>query len=177
MEALQYPIGRYTPPANIQLTDCQNWLADFKQLPSDFAAAAQQIAQQELLDSPYRPGGWTARQVILHLPDSHLHAYQRFKLALVEENPSVQPYEEDQWVRQPDQHADISLSLQLLQALHHKIAALLSPLSATQWQRTFYHQGLQKNIPLAYNIGLYTWHGRHHLAHLQSVLANQTTAA
>lgn len=175
VEALQYPIGRYVPPTNIQPADYHAWLADFRQLPVDLAAVTHQIVHEALLTTPYRPGGWTAQQVIVHLADSHLHAYQRFKLALVEDNPSVQPYDEDQWVRQPDQDADIAISLQLLQALHHKIDALLSPLSPTQWQRTFYHLGTQKSVTLAHNIGLYTWHGRHHLAHLQLVLASKTS--
>ncbi len=171
MQSLQYPIGRFSAPAAISTEEYSRWLEDFRQLPTEFQRAAQQIIDKGRLEQTYRPNGWSAKQLIHHLADSHLHAYQRFKLALVEDHPTITPYQEADWAQQADYTADVLPSLRLLSALHEKTYALLSNISPAEWERTFHHPGDKRSVQLKYNIGLYAWHGRHHLAHLQLVLA------
>lgn len=165
----RYPIGHYQAPATITADQLSAWLRDFRQLPADFRQKAEALDQAGKLDLPYRPGGWTGRQVVHHVADSHLNAYVRFKLGLTEENPTVRPYEEGQWALLPDNSMAARVSLDLLDQLHARLAATLSELTTEQWQRTFYHPGNDATVTLAYNLGMYVWHGRHHLAHLELI--------
>lgn len=174
MSSLQYPIGHFNAPDEISRAQYTKWLDDFRRLPDDFQEAAQQIMAKGWLEQTYRPGGWTAQQLIHHLADSHLHAYQRFKLALVEDHPTITPYQEAEWAQQTDYTADILPSLRLLSALHEKTYALLSAITPAEWERTFYHPGNKRSVQLKDNIGLYAWHGRHHLAHLHIILKNES---
>jgi hypothetical protein len=120
----------------------------------------------EQLDTEYRPGGWTVRQVVHHLPDSHLNSYVRFKLALTEEEPTIKPYDEEGWARLEDSRiTPPATSLDLLEALHERWVVLLRSLAPEDFQRTFRHPDLGK-VSLNKNVGLYAWHGRHHIAHI-----------
>ncbi|MEM9836592.1 MAG: YfiT family bacillithiol transferase [Bacteroidota bacterium] len=172
MDPLKYPIGKFTPPTTITAAHIQVWLSDFRQLPLDFKVASQQIAANGQLDTPYRPGGWTARQVIHHVADSHVNSYMRFKLALTEDHPTIRPYEEAEWAKLPDYQLEPKVSLILLTQIHARLGHLLAALSPAQWERTFVHPAQQKTATLGYNIGMYAWHGRHHLGHLQLILAH-----
>lgn len=117
---------------------------------------------------PYRPGGWTARQVVHHLPDSHLNAYVRTRLALTEERPTIKPYDEAAWAELPDRRAPVVVSLRLLEALHERWAGLLAGLTGEQWQRAYRHPvaGL---VTVEQALAEYVWHGRHHTAHVELV--------
>lgn len=164
---LRYPIGPPQLPA-APLTPAERavYLQQLAELPAQLTAAARQVGG-ERLQLPYRPGGWTGRQVIHHVADSHLNAYVRFRLALTEDNPTIKPYEEAAWAELPDvAAAPITVSLALLGNLHNRWLTLLYHLDEAQWQRTFYHPGSQKTFALDQTLALYAWHGRHHLAHI-----------
>ena len=171
-DALRYPIGRpQLPTAPLGAAGREPYLQQLAELPAQLTAAARAVGGVRL-ERPYRPGGWNGRQVIHHVADSHLNAYTRFKLALTEDNPTIRPYEEAAWAELPDVAATpITVSLALLEALHTRWAVLLHHLGEAQWQRTFYHPGTQKEQALEQALVLYAWHGRHHLAHLESLIA------
>ncbi len=170
--SLSFPIGHAQLPNDslsaVGRTELIQQLAD---LPAQLTAAARNVGG-ERLQLPYRPGGWTGRQVIHHLADSHLNSYTRFRLALTEDNPTISPYDEHAWAELPDVAATpITVSLALLEALHTRWVSLLQHLSDAQWQRTFYHPGTKRTFTLDQALALYAWHGRHHLAHLGLLIA------
>ena len=167
-ELLRFPIGRLQlPTAPLTAAERVPYFQQLADFPAALAATAQRVGD-ERLQLPYRPGGWTGRQVIHHLADTHPQLYSRFRLALTEDNPTVRPFDEAAWAELPDVAATpITVSLALLDNLHTRWLALLHHLSEAQWQRTFYHPGNQKTATLDQTLALYAWHGRHHVAHLQ----------
>lgn len=167
---LRYPIGHAEISAE-PLTEGRRLalLAQIAVLPDQVRAAVAGL-QAENLDTPYRPGGWTVRQVIHHLPDSHLNAYTRMRLALTEELPTIRPYDEAAWAELPDVAATpVAVSLALLEALHIRWVNLMRQLSHEQWARRFYHPGSKQEVSLDQALATYAWHGRHHLAHITSL--------
>ena len=170
-EQLSYPIGRFQlPTAPHTATERAALIQQIADLPAELTAAARSVGG-EALQLPYRPGGWTGRQVIHHVADSHMNCYFRYRLALTEDNPTVRPYDEKAWAELPDVAATpITVSLMLLEALHSRWVTLLHHLSAEQWQRTFYHPGNDAEYTLDQTLAMYTWHGQHHLAHLKSLI-------
>ena len=162
----RYPTGKFVPPDHITQAHLHTWLADIQALPAQLRTAVETLSEAQL-ETPYRPEGWTVRQVVHHLADSHLNAYTRCKLALTEDNPTIKPYEEQHWAELTDgKTAPIALSLSLLDALHSRWILLLKSLSDTDWQKTFYHPGSQQTVSLKEAAGTYSWHGQHHLAHI-----------
>jgi uncharacterized damage-inducible protein DinB len=128
-------------------------------------AAVRGLSETQL-DTEYRPGGWTVRQVVHHMPDSHLNSYVRFKLALTEDEPTIKPYAEDRWAELADSKATpVEVSLTLLDSLHDRWVRLLRPLGEEEWKRTFRHPSLGP-MTLEKTLALYAWHGRHHVAHI-----------
>ncbi|MDO7887077.1 YfiT family bacillithiol transferase [Hymenobacter cheonanensis] len=168
LDPLRYPIGRpQLPTAPLSPAERAGYLQQLAELPAQLTAAARRVGG-ERLQRPYRPGGWTGRQVVHHMADSHLNAYTRFRLALTEDNPTIRPYDEAAWAELPDVAATpITVSLALLESLHSRWLTLLHHLDEAQWQRTFYHPGSQKTATLEQTLVLYAWHGQHHVAHLQ----------
>lgn len=168
IDSLAYPIGKpVLPTAPLTTAERTVLLAQLEALPARVTAAARAAGGERLL-LPYRPGGWTGRQVIHHLADSHLNCYTRFRLALTEDNPTIRPYDEKAWAELPDNAATpVTVSLTLLEALHLRWVTLLHHLSEAQWQRPFYHPGYDRQYTLEQALALYAWHGQHHLAHLQ----------
>jgi hypothetical protein len=168
MTDLRYPIGKFTyerPPTPDQR---KGLLDQIEQAPSHLRAAVQGLSQQQL-DTPYRPDGWTVRQVAHHVPDSHLNAYIRFKLALTEDEPTIKPYAEDKWARLADTAVTpVEVSLTLLDSLHDRWVRLLRSLKDEDWKRTFRHPELGL-VTLEKNLAIYAWHGRHHVAHITSL--------
>ena len=164
---LRYPIGPPNLPTQPLAQGARiAYVAQLALLSDQLRAAVTGLSPAQL-DTPYRPGGWTVRQVVHHLPDSHLNSYVRFKLALTEDNPTISPYDEQAWTELPDTAATKpAVSLALLEALHIRWTTLLRQLTEAQWQRTFYHPGSQKTFTLDQALALYAWHGRHHLAHI-----------
>ena len=168
MTDLRYPIGKFSFSGALTEDQKRKLLDDIGRAPADLRAAVNGLSQQQL-DTPYRPDGWTVRQVVHHVPDSHLNAYLRFKLALTEEEPTIKPYAEDRWARLPDTQATpVEVSLALLESLHERWVRLLRSLQPEDWKRTFRHPELGV-VSLEKNLALYAWHGQHHVAHIRSL--------
>jgi uncharacterized damage-inducible protein DinB len=165
MNDLRYPIGRFTyngPPTEEQK---RLFLEDIAQTPVKLRSAVKGLSDAQL-DTPYRPEGWTVRQVVHHVPDSHLNSYVRFKLALTEVDPTIKPYAEDRWAELADtKSTPVEVSLTLLDSLHDRWLRLLRSLTAEEWRRTFRHPELG-SMPLDKTLALYAWHGKHHVAHI-----------
>jgi hypothetical protein len=167
-EQLRFPIGRpQLPTFPLTAAERAPYLQQLAELPAKLTAAARR-AGGERLQLSYRPGGWTGRQVIHHLADTHLNLYSRFRLALTEDNPTVRPFDEAAWAELPDVAATpIIVSLALLESLHSRWVILLQNLTEAQWQRTFYHPRYHTTLTLDQALVQYTWHGQHHLAHVE----------
>ena len=168
---LQYPIGRFTPVDPATPDQVRAWIDDIAMLPSDLRRTVEPLTDSQL-DTPYRPGGWTVRQVVHHLPDSHMNSLIRFKWALTEDRPVIKPYDEKGWAVLPDCGVPIAHSLDLLDALHSRWVDLLRSLSWPHLQREFVHPE-SGAVTLADTIGVYAWHGRHHLAHIERLVARE----
>ena len=160
----RYPVGRYRIEAEVTPERRREWLDEVAQTPARFRAAVQGLTDEQL-DTPYREGGWTVRQLAHHIPDSHMNAYTRFKLGLTEESPTIKTYDEARWAELADAREPIEVSLTLLEALHTRWDALLRSLSDEQWSRTIQHPEWG-TLRLDSLLGLYAWHGRHHTAHV-----------
>lgn len=167
---LRFPIGRFQRPATPLDADARaSLIADIEQLPQQIRAAVDALGPGRL-DTPYRPGGWTARQVVHHVPDSHLNAYVRFKLTLTEPTPTIRPYDETAWAELPEARtADPELSLALLDALHRRWALMLRSMTDVEFARHYVHPELGSTYTLDVALALYSWHGRHHTAHIRSL--------
>jgi hypothetical protein len=165
MPDLRYPIGKFSYEGPSTEEQKQKYINDIEQAPANLRAAVKGLSDQQL-DTPYRPDGWTLRQVAHHVPDSHLNAYVRFKLALTEDAPTIKPYAEDLWAQLADtQTTPVEVSLTLLDSLHTRWVRLLRSLKVEDWRRTFRHPQLGE-VSLEKNLVLYAWHGRHHVAHI-----------
>lgn len=164
----RYPIGELETPTTFDAPLRRRLIADIAKAPSLLRQAVAGLSPSQL-DTRYRAGGWTLRQVVHHLPDSHMNGVTRFKLALTEDRPTIKTFEEARWAELSDYAAtDVGVSLDLLTALHARWVVLLESLSLTQLQRTFVHpeRGL---MTLDQALALYAWHGRHHIAHITSL--------
>jgi hypothetical protein len=172
MDPLRFPIGTFQRPSIIQARDRFRWMRSVQQFPQQLQHTVAGI-DEATLNTCYRPGGWTIRQVIHHCADSHMNSFIRMKLALTEINPSIKPYQEANWAELADSiDYPIEPSLILLNALHTRWVALLESLSEAQWQMTYYHPGNHHEVTLEEHVGIYAWHGEHHLAHIQSAIHN-----
>ncbi|MGG3466045.1 YfiT family bacillithiol transferase [Neobacillus pocheonensis] len=167
----RYPIGKFQFSDKVTAESTEGWINEIEALPGMVRAAVKDLNNQQL-DTPYRPGGWTIRQVVHHLADSHMNAYIRFKLALTEENPIIKPYEEGKWAELSDSRLPVEISLSMLEALHIRLVHLLRGLTPTEYEKTFLHPE-SGEVSVGKNIGLYAWHGRHHLAHILSANVNK----
>jgi len=165
---LRYPIGPFKFEGGISTDERRRLIDEIEQAPAKLRAAVHGLSAEQL-DTPYRSGGWTVRQVVHHLPDSHLNAYTRFKLALTEQEPVIKPYEQDRWAELTDARtAPVELSLALLESLHRRWVLLLRSLTASDFARTFKHPEMGV-VSLDKNLALYAWHGRHHVTHITAL--------
>ncbi|MEZ5355545.1 MAG: bacillithiol transferase BstA [Bryobacteraceae bacterium] len=170
MTDLRYPIGPFERPADRSPAQRAVWLDQLAELPAHVRAAVAGLPEGGL-DRPYRDGGWTARQVVHHLADSHMNSYVRFRLALTEETPSIKAYDEAAWAELADARtAPVDLSLSLLGSLHARWVALLRSVDEPAWNRRLIHPE-SGELDLYTMLGLYAWHGRHHLGHIRSIRA------
>lgn len=170
LQQLRYPLGSYQAPAIISRIQLTAWLKELKEFPARLEGLVSNLSKEQL-DTQYRPGGWSVRQLIHHLADSHTNAYVRFKWALTEQTPTIKPYYEDRWAELFDsRRAPINLSITYLHALHAKWTYLLDGLTQEQLSREYFHPEAQKNFRLDTIIGLYDWHCRHHYAHIEGLL-------
>jgi DinB family protein len=164
----RFPVGRFTPPATITPQDRERFLREIEEAPARLRDAVSGLGDEQV-DTPYRDGGWTVRQVVHHVPDSHLNSYVRFRLALTEEEPTIRPYFEDRWAELADARtAPVEVSLGLLESIHRRWVLLLRSLTDEQWALRFRHPELGL-VPLDRNLALYAWHGRHHVAHVTAL--------
>jgi hypothetical protein len=164
MDDLRYPVGRFDPKIEVTPELRREWLDVLAELPALFREAVEDLSPEQL-DTPYRPDGWTVRQLAHHVPDSHMNAYVRMKLALTEDSPAIKTYEEALWAELPDARVTpVEVSLTLLEALHQRWVLLLNALTDEQWARAFRHPEWG-NVSVGLALGLYAWHSRHHLAH------------
>ena len=162
---LSYPIGKFSWPKSVSSEDRRLHIEELAAAPSRFRQAIAGLDDSQL-DTPYRPGGWTVRQVIHHVPDSHMNSYCRFRWALTEENPPIKGYNEAKWAELHDARTSpIEPSLQILESLHSRWVVLLSSLSEADWARTFQHSEYGP-VRLDSTLALYAWHSRHHAAHI-----------
>jgi hypothetical protein len=161
----RYPIGKFTydgPPSEEQR---RKLIDEIAQQPVALRSAVKGLSTAQI-ETPYREGGWTVRQVVHHVPESHMNAYIRFKLALTEDQLTIKPYMEDRWAELPDvQSTPLEVSLSLLESLHDRWVRVLKAIKPEEWKRTFQHPELGL-MPLEKNLCLYSWHGRHHVAHI-----------
>jgi DinB family protein len=165
---LRYPVGTFTYDSDVTPEKRKAWIAQITALPTELNAALAALPPGGL-DRPYRPDGWTARQVVHHLADSHLNAHTRMRLALTEENPSIKTYEESEWARLEDaMHGDPASSLAILDGLHKRFTILLESLQPEQFGRTANHPQWGP-ITLDYLLQMYSWHCRHHVGHIKQI--------
>ena len=168
MEDLRYPVGNFQFPAAVSSQELATFIDHIAATPARMRAAIAGLSDSQL-DTPYRPGGWTVRQLAHHVPDSHMNSYLRFRLALTEDEPVIKPYDEARWAELSDAHSmPVEPSLALLESLHARWVPLLRSLSDAEWKRSFRHPELGP-VSLEQNAALYAWHGRHHVAHITSL--------
>jgi len=164
----RYPAGRFQRPEQVTDAVLAAWIEEIAACPAALRKAVDGLTDAQL-DTPYREGGWTVRQVVHHLPDSHMNSYIRFKLALTEEEPTIKPYAEAEWANLVDAiGAPVEPSLRILEGLHDRWVRLLQAMSPADFQRNFIHPE-NGRLNLAITTGLYAWHCRHHLAHITSL--------
>lgn len=161
----RYPVGKFTFEGPLTQQQKQEYLNDIEQTPARLREAVRGLNDKQL-DTPYRDGGWTVRQVVHHVPDSHMNSYVRFKLALTEDEPTIRPYREDRWAELAEaKSAPIEVSLALLDLLHQRWMLFLRNFTDADWKRNFRHPELGL-MSLEKTLALYAWHGRHHVAHV-----------
>lgn len=164
----RYPIGKYEPQPFSEEQKAK-WLMDIHFLPEEIERALLNLNEDQL-HTPYREGGWTVHQLVHHVADSHMNAVTRFKLALTEDNPVIKPYLENEWVKLNDvKHLPVNISVTLLHALHRRWYYTIKDLAAGDWQRTVYHPETKKELSVWFLLGMYAWHGRHHVAHITAL--------
>jgi hypothetical protein len=167
-EQLRYPIGKFSAKESYTSQEILSLIQQIEELPARVESLAKSLSSQQL-DTPYREGGWTARQVLHHLSDSHMNAYIRLKWTLTENTPTIKAYDEKAWAETPDAKADPALSLNLLKALHVKWVLLLRSLTTEDLKKEFLHPETKKHVRLDRLVATYAWHGEHHLGHLKIV--------
>jgi hypothetical protein len=170
-EQLQYPIGKFKPPVSYTSEDIRKMINTIREFPGRLRQAIIGLNEQQL-DTPYRTGGWTLRQVVHHVADSHMNSLMRFKWALTEENPTIKPYEEADWALLPDYRLPVEPSLKILEGLHQHWVALLEGFTDKEWSRTFLHPASGETMQLKKALALYAWHSKHHLAHITETVKN-----
>lgn len=165
IEFLKYPIGKFSLPEVVTNEAIAESIENIKAFPSHLFKAVSRLSVQQL-DTPYRPGGWTVRQLVHHCADSHMNAFIRFKLALTEENPTIKPYEEAEWAKLADSELPIESSLVIVQAIHYKWGILLDSMQAQDFKKTYFHPEKNRSQELEEVTLMYAWHSQHHLAHI-----------
>ena len=163
---LRYPVGKFVRPKSLTAAERKGAIEAIAETPAAMRAAVAGLTDAQL-DTPYRPGGWTVRQVVHHVPDSHMNAYTRFKLGLTEDMPTIKPYDEAKWAELDDSKSKlVDHSLTLLDSLHARWVFLLERMKPTDFERKINHPEWDAPMTLDTLLALYAWHGRHHVAHI-----------
>jgi hypothetical protein len=162
----RYPIGKFQKPSSFSPAEIKDWMKTLAELPSRLKKEVEHLKDDQL-DTPYRDGGWTIRQVVHHLADSHVNSYCRMKLTLTEDHPSIRPYMEDRWAELKEaKTAPVDVSLQILDAIHRRMIMMLDNITVEDLERNYFHPETKQTNPLKVLIALYAWHSKHHLAHI-----------
>jgi hypothetical protein len=172
MEELKYPVGKFKMPSSYDDAFRAEAIQIFAELPSQLRATLNGVDKDKLTGC-YRPDGWSIRQVVHHLADSHMNCIIRFKLALTEEHPTIKPYVEKLWAEMPDANNDnIESSLSIIEGVHARLVTLLQNVKANEWERAVFHPESNRDMSINFLVGLYSWHCRHHLGHIKNAIAN-----
>jgi uncharacterized damage-inducible protein DinB len=161
----RYPIGKFSFDGVVDAKQREQWISEIARQPSKLREAVAGLTDEQL-ETPYREGGWTVRQVVHHVPDSHMNAYIRFKLATTELSPTIKPYDETAWANLPDSNLPVEVSLRLLELVHERWLVILKHMTDADFEKTYFHPESQKTFVLKNVLGLYAWHGNHHIAHV-----------
>ena len=173
LEKLKYPIGKFDCPSKITAHTLDAWISILEHFPNRLSSLVENLSEAQL-NTRYRPNGWTVKQVIHHIYDSHHNSYTRFKWAMTEEIPLIKAYNEADWAEVFDySKAPIELSLRALAALHAKLVFLLKGMSADAFQKEFIHPENEERVSLAENTGIYAWHCNHHYAHIENLMKRE----
>lgn len=173
LEKLKYPIGKFDSPNNISAQHIESWISILEHFPKRLENLVKDLTNDQL-DTVYRPDGWTIRQVVHHVADSHHHSYTRFKWALTEDKPVIKAYFEDRWAKLQDYNAPIAMSLNHLRVIHEKLVYLLKTLKPEDFNKSFIHPETNSEVKLSYNVGNYAWHSNHHYAHIENVMKRKS---
>lgn len=164
----RYPIGRFQPPEASTPFQRAEWIDELRAAPQVLRDSVHGLTDAHL-DTPYREQGWSPRQIVHHVADSHLNSYVRFKWTLTEDTPTIKAYDQDAWARTPENAGPIEPSVAVFDALHTRWVDLLERLGDKDWQRSFVHPESGREVPLFLNLALYAWHGRHHAAQIRGL--------
>ncbi|MCB0730350.1 MAG: putative metal-dependent hydrolase [Ignavibacteriae bacterium] len=166
IEKLKYPIGKFQKPVEFTDEKISEFINVLETLPRNIKLQVTNLTEDQL-DTQYRPNGWTIRQVVNHIADSHMNSLIRFKLALTEKNPTIKPYFEDRWAELIDsKNIPINSAVKMIEGIHERWVVLLKSFTQNDWERTFYHPESKREISLKENLAIYAWHSLHHLAHI-----------
>jgi uncharacterized damage-inducible protein DinB len=166
LDQLRYPVGKFNFNADANEKEISQWIAEIENLPLHLRNAVKGLNDAQL-NTPYRDGGWTVRQVVHHVADSHLNAYTRFKLALTEDKPTIKPYLEKLWAEMDDStELPVEISLAIVESLHLRMVYILKKIKESELGRTVYHPESKREMSIKFLLALYSWHGKHHTAHI-----------
>jgi len=169
IEKLKYPVGKFKTPAEFSESNRHEAIEALRMLPLNLKAEIEELSEEQL-DTPYRAGGWSVRQLMHHIADSHMNSFMRFKLALTEDNPTIKPYDQDGWVQMEESKIlNPMISIKILEGIHERLVYILKRMSEEEFGRTLYHPEMKKNLSLDAMLALYGWHSRHHLAHITAL--------
>jgi hypothetical protein len=170
LQNLKYPIGAFEFPEHVTKTLMESWISILEHFPERLENLVKNLSDEQL-NTPYRPEGWTVRQTIHHISDSHLHSYARFKWALTEDKPVIKAYFEDRLADLEDsKNGPINLSINHIKAIHSKLVYLLKGLCDADFNKVFIHPDTKKEVSLKRNLGIYAWHSNHHYTHIENLL-------
>ena len=173
MEHLKYPIGKFSPQTDYSQAQIDEFIYNLKSLPENLNEILKNISDNDY-QKQYRDGSWTVKQLVHHIGESHLNAYIRIKLALTEDNPTIKPYNENEWVKTEENNLlDAAVSLKLIDAIHKKFVCLAQTLRKNELNRTFYHPQSKRNFKISDMLCLYSWHSLHHTAHIKIALGSK----
>lgn len=173
IEKLKYPAGKFVAPAAYNAADVKNFIARMEALPSDLETLVKDLSEKEL-SYCYRPGSWNVKQLVHHIADSHLNFHSRLRLTLTEDKPTIKPYDENLWAKLVDaNNDDLTPSLLILRGVHTRAVELLKTLNEKDFSREYHHPEHKKDFNLFWLLGLYAWHGHHHLAQIKTALEHK----